>query len=72
MYKGSKFNLCPAPSLAPRPSNETLVMAVPSASTSNGVSSEADDWYSELEHPEEFYSNAVKYWEVGYLNAGIL
>lgn len=27
-------------------------------------SGECDDWYSELERPKEFYSDAVKYWEV--------
>lgn len=23
-----------------------------------------DQWYTELENPEEFYSDAAKYWEV--------
>ena len=30
-----------------------------------GPDPEAEDWYTELERPEHFYSDADKYWKVG-------
>lgn len=35
------------------------------AASTSTVEEENAEWYSELEHPETFYSDAAQYWEVG-------
>lgn len=29
------------------------------------VEEDSEEWYSDLQHPENFYSDAAQYWEVG-------